>query len=148
MKKSVFITGAHDGTGFAIACRFASEGYAVFTGSRDPQKAAAAAAKLHEQYGVFAKGYAYQTATLDEAEVQAIFTDIKAQGYLLDTLVLNAANLGIGQNSLEVDIGDFMSVYTTNIGWNFLMAREAAKHTSYLYYVKPSKTVLHHIYIT
>jgi len=41
--------------------------------------------------------------------------------------VLNAANLGIGQISLEVDVKDFMAVYTTNIGWNFLMAREAAK---------------------
>jgi NAD(P)-dependent dehydrogenase (short-subunit alcohol dehydrogenase family) len=41
--------------------------------------------------------------------------------------VLNAANLGIGQVSLEVDINDFMGVYTTNIGWNFLMCREAAK---------------------
>lgn len=29
--------------------------------------------------------------------------------------------------SLDVDINDFMGVYTTNIGWNFLMAREAAK---------------------
>ena len=30
-------------------------------------------------------------------------------------------------NVLEVDIKDFMGVYTTNIGWNFLMCREAAK---------------------
>jgi NAD(P)-dependent dehydrogenase (short-subunit alcohol dehydrogenase family) len=51
----------------------------------------------------------------------------EAEGYLLDTLVLNAANLGIGQVSLDVDIQDFMGVYTTNIGWNFLMSREAAK---------------------
>ena len=127
MKKSVFVTGAHDGTGFAIACRFASEGYDVFVGSREKIKADTAAAKLREQYGVFAKGYVYQTATLNENEVTAIFDDIRANGYLLDTLVLNAANLGIGQVSLDVDINEFMGVYTTNIGWNFLMAREAAK---------------------
>lgn len=127
MKKSVFVTGAHDGTGFAIARRFAGEGYDVFIGSRDREKADAAAEKLREEYGVFAKGYAYQTATLDENEVKAIFDDIRANGYLLDTLVLNAANLGIGQVSLEVDIHDFMGVYTTNIGWNFLMCREAAR---------------------
>ena len=127
MKKSVFVTGAHDGTGFAIACRFASEGYDVFVGSREKAKADAAAKKLCEQYNVFAKGYSYQTDTLDEAQVKAIFDDIRANGYLLDTLVLNAANLGVGQVSLEVDINDFMGVYTTNIGWNFLMAREAAK---------------------
>ena len=127
MKKSVFVTGAHDGTGFAIACRFASEGYDVFVGSRDKNKAETAAKKLNEQYGVFTKGYTYQTTTLDEAEVKSIFDDIKASGYWIDTLVLNAAHLGVGQVSLEVDINDFMGVYTTNIGWNFLMAREAAK---------------------
>jgi len=127
MKKSVFVTGAHDGTGFAIASRFASEGYAVFAGSRDREKADTAARRLREEYGVFAKGYTYQTETLDEEEVRAIFDDIRREGYLLDTLVLNAANLGIGQISLEVDVKDFMAVYTTNIGWNFLMAREAAK---------------------
>ena len=127
MKRSVFITGAHDGTGFAIAERFAKEGYDVFVGSREREKADSAAAKLREKYGIFSKGYIYQTTTLDEKEVKAIFDDIRANGYLLDTLVLNAANLGIGQVSLDVDINDFMGVYTTNIGWNFLMAREAAK---------------------
>ena len=127
MKKSVFITGAHDGTGFAIASKFASEGYDVFVGSRKIEKAEAAAAAIREKYGVFSKGYAYQTERLDESEVAAIFEDIRKMGYLLNTLVLNAANLGIGQVSLEVDINDFMGVYTTNVGWNFLMAREAAK---------------------
>ena len=127
VKRSVFVTGAHDGTGFAIAARFAKEGYDVFIGSREQKKADAAAEKLKETYGVFAKGYCYQTAVLDEEAVKTIFDDIRKRGYLLDTLVLNAANLGIGQISLEVDIQDFMGVYITNIGWNFLMAREAAK---------------------
>ena len=127
MKKSVFVTGAHDGTGFAIASRFAREGYSVFVGSREQEKADVAAMKLQEQYGVFAKGYSYQTTILNEAEIQAIFEDIRSLGYLVDTLVLNAANLGIGQVSLDVDIQEFMGVYTTNIGWNFLMARQAAK---------------------
>jgi 3alpha(or 20beta)-hydroxysteroid dehydrogenase len=126
MKKSVFVSGAHDGTGFAIASRFAKEGYAVFVGSRSIEKAESAAKKLRDSFGVFAKGYAYQTAVLDEKEAQAIFADIRAEGYLLDTLVLNAANLGIGQVSLEVDPADFMGVYNTNILWNFLMARNAA----------------------
>ena len=127
MNKSVFITGATYGTGYGIAEVFASNGYDVFIGSRRLEESKEAAARLSEKYGVFSKGYAYQTATLDEAEVRAIFDDIRAQGYLLDVIVFNAANLGIGQVSLEVDIDEFMGVYTTNIGWNFLMAREAAK---------------------
>ena len=127
MNKSVFVTGATYGTGYAIAERFAEEGYTVFIGSRRTEDSAAAAKKISEKYGVFSKGYTYQTTHLDEAEVKAIFDDIRAQGYLLDVIVFNAANLGIGQVSLEVDIEEFMGVYTTNIGWNFLMAREAAK---------------------
>ncbi|MEE1014151.1 MAG: SDR family oxidoreductase [Clostridia bacterium] len=125
MKKSVFITGATNGTGFAIAARFAREGYDVFIGSRSGENSAAAAQKIAETYGVFAKGY--QTKIFDEDNVKAIFADIRSMGYLLDTLVLNAANLGQGQESLTVDIQAFMHVYHTNIGWNFLLAREAAK---------------------
>ncbi|MBQ9098910.1 MAG: SDR family oxidoreductase [Clostridia bacterium] len=125
MNKSVFVTGATNGTGFAIAARFAAEGYDVFIGSRRLADAEAAAQKITERYGVFAKGY--ETKIGDEVNVKAIFADIGSRGYLLDALVLNAANLGIGQVSLEVDMKDFMEVYATNVGWNFMMAREAAR---------------------
>lgn len=127
MAKSVFVTGATQGTGFAIACKFASEGYDVFIGSREKEQSDAAAQAIRDKFGVFSKGYVYQTTTLDEKEVAAIFADIRQNGYLLDCIVFNAANLGIGQVSMDVDIADFMGVYTTNVGWNFLMAREAAK---------------------
>ncbi len=127
MNRSVFVTGATNGTGFAIAERFAKEGYDVFIGSRSAERSKEAAKKIKEKYGVFSKGYGYCAEYTCEDEVKAIFEDIRSIGYLLDTLVLNAANLGIGQVSLEVDINEFMSVYSTNIGWNFLMAREAAK---------------------
>jgi NAD(P)-dependent dehydrogenase (short-subunit alcohol dehydrogenase family) len=125
MNKSVFVTGATNGTGFAIASRFAKEGYDVFIGSRTAKSAQEAAEAIQKEFGVFAKGY--ETKIFDEENVKAIFADIRSMGYLLDTLVLNAANLGIGQNSLEVDINDFMGVFNTNIGWNFMMAREAAR---------------------
>lgn len=125
MNKSVFVTGATNGTGFAIAERFAKEGYDVFIGSRRLEDAEKAASEITSKYGVFAKGY--ETVIFDEENVKRIFADIRERGYLLSTLVLNAANLGIGQVSLEVDVSEFMSVYNTNIGWNFMMAREAAR---------------------
>lgn len=124
MNKSVFITGATSGTGYAIACRFAKEGYAVFVGSRQLDQAQAAARKLSDTYCIYAKGY--QTEIFNEDNAKSIFSDIRQQGYLLDTLVLNAANLGINQVSLNVDIHDFMDVYQTNVGWNFMLARQAA----------------------
>lgn len=126
MRKSVLVTGAASGTGFAIAKRFAQEGYDVFIGSRSAEKSGQAAERLSEEYGVYAYGFDYHTDTLDEKQVKEIYEDIRKKGYLLDVLVLNAANLGIGQESLTVDINDFMNVYSVNIGWNFLMAREAA----------------------
>ena len=99
MKKSVFVTGATSGTGLAIAERFAKEGYDVFIGSRNAESSQKAAEGLMEKYGVFAKGY--QTVVFDENNVKEIFADIRKMGYLLDCIVFNAANLGIGQVSLE-----------------------------------------------
>lgn len=125
MNKSVFVTGACYGTGYAIAERFAKEGYNVFLSGRDFEKAEVSAKSLAEKYGVFAKGY--PTVNFDQSEVTAIFEDIKSLGYSIDSLVLNAANLGIGQESLTVDIDDFADVYKINVLWNFLMSREAAK---------------------
>ena len=124
MKPSVFVTGATNGTGFAIASRFAKEGYDVFIGSRTEENARAAAEKITQTFGVAAKGYGM--TVYDEADVKRIFDDIRAQGYLLDCLVLNAANLGIRQNIFTVSMGEFMNVFETNIGWNFMMVRQAA----------------------
>lgn len=101
------------------------EGYNVFVSGRDGEKIDVAAKKLSEEYGIYAKGYV--TTLFNQEEVTTIFKDIRNNGYLLDSIVLNAANLGIGQNSLEVDIEEFMSVYNINIAWNFMMSREAAK---------------------
>ena len=127
MKKSVFITGAVVNTGFGVAERFAKEGYAVFIGSRKQEGADEAAKKITEKYGVFAKGYKADS-TMSEEELKAIFDDMKAEGYLLDCLVLNAANLGIRQEFLTVSVEDFSDVIYTNMIWNFILARQAALH--------------------
>lgn len=127
MEKSVFITGAVVNTGFGIAEKFAKEGYAVFIGSRKKEGACEAAEKIREKYGVFSKGYKTDS-TMTEVELQSIFDDIKAEGYLLDCMVLNAANLGIGQEFLTVSVADFQDVIYTNMVWNFVLARQAALH--------------------
>lgn len=125
MNKSVFVTGACYGTGYAIAERFAKEGYNIFLSGRNDENSQKAAADLAEKYGVYAKGY--QTVTFDENEVEYIFNDIRKRGYLIDALVLNAANLGIGQQSLTVDMSEFEGVYKINVMWNFMMARTGAR---------------------
>jgi len=125
MERAVLITGAASGTGFAIARRFAREGYPVFICGRSRQRLDDAAESLSREFGIYAKGY--ETSRFDQEEAAAIFAQINADGYWVEALVLNAANLGIGQESLNVDISDFMDVYRINVFWNFLMARQAAQ---------------------
>lgn len=123
--KSVFITGATINTGLGIAHKFAREGYAVFVGSRSGESAAQIAEMLKEKYGIFSKGYCMMIG--DEDNVNEIFDDIASLGYPVDAVVLNAANLGIRQEFLTVDMKDFAEVINTNICWNFMIARAAAK---------------------
>ena len=123
--KSVFITGATTNTGLGIAHKFAKEGYAVFIGSRSGEQATETAEMLKEKYGVFSKGY--DMIVGDEDNVNKIFDDINNLGYPVDAVVLNAANLGICQEFLTVDIKDFADVINTNICWNFMITRAAAK---------------------
>ncbi len=125
MAKSVFVTGACYGTGFAIAERFAKEGFNVFVSGRGETEAYDAAKTLSDKYGIFAKGY--RTTKFDQDEVSEIFADIEMNGYSINCIVLNAANLGIGQESLSVDINDFADVYGINVLWNFMMSRAAAE---------------------
>lgn len=124
MNKTVFVTGACYGTGYAIAERFAEEGWNVLISGRDQQKVESAAKSLSEKYGITTHGYV--TTTFDQEEVRSIFADAKERELTPCSLVMNAANLGIGQVSLEVDIEEFMSVYNINVAWNFMMSREAA----------------------
>lgn len=125
MNKCVLVTGGTVNTGFGVAEKFAKEGYAVFITSRREDEAKCAAKKIEETYGVVSKGY-QMSGTMDEEEVKTVFADIRQQGFLLDCLVLNAANLGIRQEFLTVTVEEFMSVINTNMGWNFLLARQAA----------------------
>lgn len=125
MNKSVFITGATDGTGFAIASRFAREGYDVFLTSRSAERAEDAAKRLMEQNSQV-KAYGYKLETEGEENVIRLFGEIREKGYLLDALVCNAADLGIGMEAFTVDLKRFMKVFEVNLGWNFSIARQAA----------------------
>ncbi len=124
MKPSVLVTGAASGTGYAIARRFAVEGYDVFITSRETERAEKAAARLAAETGVSAAGYALPAGS--EEQVTELFGHIRRKGYLLSALVLNAANLGIGQDALTVPLEDFRAVIDTNMIWNFSIARQAA----------------------
>lgn len=131
MKNAVLITGAQSGTGYAIAEAFAGQGWTVFITSRNGEAACQAAEKLKNAYGVFAKGYACDIGS--EKQVQDIFQDIDSQGFFVEALILNAANMGFdpadpaaGQDFWTVSVEDFARVFETNLVWNFTIIRQAA----------------------
>lgn len=130
MKKAVFVTGGAAGTGRAIAERFAKEGYDVFITSRNREKAEITANMIAEKYSVFCKGY--ELGIRNEEAVKNLFLDIDMQKCTLETVVLNAADLGFGNdpaagmNLFSTSIDDFQRVVDTNIVWNFMIVRQAA----------------------
>ena len=54
--KTVFITGATQNTGLAIAKYFAIKGYQIAVSSRSKEKAEETAAELSKTYGIKTKG--------------------------------------------------------------------------------------------
>jgi len=131
MKKAVFITGAQTGTGYGIAEKFAKEGYDVFITSRRGAEAERAAEQLSKDYGIFSKGYECNIG--NEQQIIDIFNDIDKTGRFVETVVLNAANMGFnpanpaaGQDFWTVPLEDVRAVFETNLVWNFSIIRQAA----------------------
>ena len=130
MKKAVFVTGAASGTGYCIAETFAQNGYHVVITSRKLENAAAAAAQIARDHGVEAWGY--ELGIRNEQQVKDIFADLDQKGVFAETVVLNAANLGFGNDPARgmdfwtVPVEDFQEVFETNLVWNFTIIRQAA----------------------
>ncbi len=126
----VFITGAQSGTGYGIAEHFAKQGWEVIITSRKGDEAIKSAEALSKKYGIFAKGY--ECNIRNEQQVIDIFNDIDREGKFVDTVVLNAADMGFGSDPakgmdfFELDINDFGRVFETNLVWNFMIIRQAA----------------------
>ena len=131
MKTAVLVTGACINTGVAIVEKFASEGRnVVFTG-RSPEKVEAAVQCYRDKFPeVEIFGYAIDSLiderTVNEAAVAELFSELDRQDVFIDTLVLNAADQGLGMKVFESPLTDFMRVYNTNVVWNFCLCEQAA----------------------
>ena len=130
MKKAMLVTGGTVGSGFVCAQRFAQEGYDIFITSRNAQRATEAAVEIARQFGVHAKGYGLDIRS-EEAVIQ-MFQDIDTQGHTVETVVLNAADMGfgtdptVGMDFFTVPVEEFQRVFETNLVWNFMIVRQAA----------------------
>ena len=130
--KTVLITGACINTGVAIVEKFAAEGYnVVFTG-RSQEKVHAKEKEYREKFPeVQIIGYHMDSLlderTVDEEGVKAMFADLDVRGIFVETLVLNAADQGLGQKIFENPLTDLMKVINTNVVWNYCLSEHAAR---------------------
>lgn len=144
IKNAVFVTGGTVGSGYAIAERFAKEGYGVVITSRSGERAEKAAEEIGEKYGVPYVGYALDIR--DEQRVKDIFEDINKRDLFVKTVCLNSADMGFGKDPakgqpfFEVSVEDFGRVFETNLVWNFMIVRQAAirmreRHTGAIVFI-------------
>ena len=130
--KTVLITGACINTGVAIVEKFASEGWnIVFTG-RNEQKVLSAEKAYREAFpNVEILGYCIDSLiderTVDEKSADEMFNFLDDKGIFIETLVLNAADQGIGTSVFDTSLADFMRVMNTNVCWNYCICKLAAK---------------------
>lgn len=132
MKKTVLITGACINTGVAIVEKFASEGYNVIFTGRNAQSVKSAEDRYKANFpSAKIIGYTIDSLidekTVDEASVQKMFEFIDGCGLFVETLVLNAADQGLGQKIFDNPLTDFMKVMNTNVVWNYCLCEHAAK---------------------
>ena len=129
--KAAMITGACINTGVAMVEKFASEGKnVVFTG-RSIEKVKACEAQYRAKFpDVVIEGFDLDSldadGNVDEASVKALFGALDEKGIFIETLVLNAADQGLGMEIFKSSINDFMRVYKTNVVWNFCLVENAA----------------------
>ena len=129
--KYALITGACINTGVDIVRKFAAEGYGVVFTGRDPEKVRIAEEMYKKEYpDATIYGYAIDSLNADgsvnESGVDILFADIEGKGIVIETLVLNAADQGLGMKLFESPVSDFVRVQNTNVIWNFCLAQRAA----------------------
>ena len=130
--KTALITGACINTGVAIVEKFASEGWNVIFTGRKKESVEAAEKSYREKFpDVRIYGYAIDSLidprTVDEKGVEDLFAFADSLGLVADTLVLNAADQGLGIEIFENPLTDFMKVINTNVTWNYCLCEHAAK---------------------
>ncbi len=129
--KTVLVTGACINTGVDIVNKFAAEGYTVLFTGRSAEKVQEARATYEKKfpdaaiYG-FALDSLLPDGRVDEGSVQALFAEIDRMGLFVDTLVLNAADQGLGMKIFESPLSDFTRVIHTNMVWNYCLVEQAA----------------------
>lgn len=129
--KYALVTGACINTGVAIVEKFLSEGYGVVFTGRSQQRVTQAENGYKKKFPT-AEIYGYKVdslideRTVDEASLNALFAELDEKGIFIESLVLNAADQGLGMKIFENPLTDFMRVVNTNVSWNYALSERAA----------------------
>ena len=125
-QKTVFVTGATKNTGWAIARRFASQGWNVVLSSRNARAAEDAVAKLKAEFpAVEPLGLRMDPARLDD--VRGAFAVIGTKLGRLDAFVNCAADLGVGLSIFSTGPKDYDALMAANLRGPFFCVQEAVK---------------------
>ena len=131
MNKTVLITGACINTGVAIVEKFASENWCVVFTGRNAEKVKAAQKNYREKFpetkiiGIPVMPLT-DKGTVDEEGIKKMFQFLDEQGIFVSSVVLNAADQGLGIKIFENDFTAFVKVINTNVCWNYLIVEQAA----------------------
>ncbi len=132
MMRATLVTGACINTGVAIVEKFASEGKnVIFTGRKEESVRAAEASYREKSPDVTILGYVMDSLlderTVDEGTVERLFSDLDEKEIFIETLVLNAADQGLGIKVFENPLTDFQRVINTNMVWDYCLSEHAAR---------------------
>ncbi len=130
--KTVLVTGACKNTGVAIIEKFAKEGWNVIFTGRSFEAVHTKEKEYKEMFpNVEIIGFNIDSLiderTVDEESVYKMFAEFDKKGIFIDTLVLNAADQGLGITIFDNPLTDFMRVINTNVVWNYCLSECAAK---------------------
>jgi NAD(P)-dependent dehydrogenase (short-subunit alcohol dehydrogenase family) len=107
MNAITFITGANKGLGFETARRLTERGHTVILGARDPQRGAAAAARLGVRF--------VPIDVTDDASVARAAADVEAREGRVDVLINNAGITGRRVAAADLTGDDARLVFDTNV---------------------------------
>ena len=123
-KRTVFVTGAAQGIGAAVALAFAREGYDVAVSSTRPDKLADVVSRITASG---ARAVSVQLDLCSQASIEQAMADAIAGLGAVDVLI-NNAGVALKKKALEVTPEEWDGVMRTNLTGTFFMTQQMGRY--------------------